>query len=170
MATGDETDPELMTSGEKRFSYDKVIRKKNRILLTDKTSRPNNGNGGIGTHRPGHNLDKIPEHALSKVKQGGEMNGSKSASHKTIKLNEEELAFLIDYRRLEDLEREKGIKFFECIGDPPATDKFVNSIETKRDNFMLNTDNKMRSKDTNRFATEINNDKVCVPTKNQITS
>ena len=38
------------------------------------------------------------------------MNASKSASHKTIKLNEDELAFLMDYRRLEDLEREKGIK------------------------------------------------------------
>ena len=98
------------------------------------------------------------------------MIASKSASHKTIKLNEDELAFLMDYRRLEDLEREKGIKFFECIGDPPATDKFVNVIETKRDNFMLNTNNKMRTKDTHRFATEINNDKVCVPTINQITS
>jgi hypothetical protein len=27
----------------------------------------------------------------------------------------------VNYRRLEDLEREKGIKFFQCIGDPPHT-------------------------------------------------
>jgi len=33
-----------------------------------------------------------------------------------------ELQFLKEFRKLEDLEREKGIKFFECIGDPPATD------------------------------------------------
>jgi len=76
----------------------------------------------------------------------------------------------MDYRRLEDLEREKGIKFFECIGDAPVTDKFVNGIEVKRDNFMLDTNNKMRKKDINRFSTEINNDKVCVPTVNQMTS
>ena len=61
------------------------------------------------------------------------MDGSKSVtSQKMIKLSEDELAFLMDYRRLEDLEREKGIKFFECIGDPPATDKFINGIEVKR--------------------------------------
>jgi hypothetical protein len=30
----------------------------------------------------------------------------------------------MDYRKLEDLDREKGIKFFECVGDPPMTDKF----------------------------------------------
>jgi len=41
MATGDETDPELMNVTEKRYAYDKVIKRKNRILLTDKTSRPN---------------------------------------------------------------------------------------------------------------------------------
>jgi len=40
------------------------------------------------------------------------------------KLSEDELAFLMDYRKLEDLEREKGIKFFECVGDPPMTDEF----------------------------------------------
>jgi hypothetical protein len=37
-------------------------------------------------------------------------------------MTEDEKSFLIDYRKLEDLEREKGIKFFECVGDPPATD------------------------------------------------
>ena len=41
-----------------------------------------------------------------------------------MKMSEEELKFLKEYRALEDLEREKGIKFFECIGDPPATDEF----------------------------------------------
>jgi len=29
--------------------------------------------------------------------------------------------FIKEYRHLEDLEREKGIKFFQCIGDPPIT-------------------------------------------------
>jgi hypothetical protein len=37
-------------------------------------------------------------------------------------MSQAELKFLKEFRKLEDLEREKGIKFFECIGDPPATD------------------------------------------------
>ena len=47
-------------------------------------------------------------------------------------MTEDEKMFLMDYRKLEDLEREKGIKFFECVGDPPATDQFINHIEVKR--------------------------------------
>jgi hypothetical protein len=45
-----------------------------------------------------------------------------------MNLSPDELSFLKEYRRLEDLEREKGIKFFECVGDPPATDMFVSGI------------------------------------------
>jgi hypothetical protein len=37
-----------------------------------------------------------------------------------------------DYRKLEELEREKGIKFFECIGDPPITQDTVDTILDKR--------------------------------------
>jgi len=40
---------------------------------------------------------------------------------KNIKLSKEEQNFIKEYRRLEDLEREKGIKFFQCVGDPPIT-------------------------------------------------
>lgn len=56
----------------------------------------------------------------------------------TMKLTEDEKNFLTEYRRLEDLEREKGIKFFECIGDPPASEEFVHGIETKRQNYIEN--------------------------------
>lgn len=52
------------------------------------------------------------------------------------KLSEDELAFLMDYRRLEDLEREKGIKFFECVGDPPMTDEAKNDVEASRSGFV----------------------------------
>jgi hypothetical protein len=41
---------------------------------------------------------------------------------KNVKLSKAETEFIKEYRRLEDLEREKGIKFFECIGDPPITE------------------------------------------------
>jgi len=43
-------------------------------------------------------------------------------------LTDDEFSFLKEYRRLEELERQKGIKFFECIGDPPATDEFKTGI------------------------------------------
>ncbi len=44
---------------------------------------------------------------------------------KNVKLSKDETDFLKDYRRLEDLEREKGIKFFQCIGDAPITKGYI---------------------------------------------
>lgn len=84
-------------------------------------------------------------------------------------MTEEEKQFLQDYRKLEDLEREKGIKFFECIGDPPATDEFIDGVKVKRQNFILNKEEEMRLNDISRFTTEINADKVVVPTKLEMT-
>lgn len=85
-------------------------------------------------------------------------------------MTEEEKHFLTDYRKLEDLEREKGIKFFECIGDPPASDVFIEGVQVKRQNFIDNKEEQMRTNDVNRFTTEINADKVVVPTKLDMTS
>lgn len=47
------------------------------------------------------------------------------ANLKSVKMSAEETGFLMEYRRLEDLEREKGIKFFQCVGDEPHTKEFV---------------------------------------------
>ena len=80
-----------------------------------------------------------------------------------MNLTADELAFLKEYRRLEDLERQKGIKFFECCGDPPATDEFVEGVSSKRQNFITDNLDKMRDQDCHRFETEINRDKVIVP-------
>ena len=60
------------------------------------------------------------------------------AMAKSMKLSEVEMKFLKQYRTLEDLEREKGIKFFECVGDPPATEEFVEDKKVMRDNFIAN--------------------------------
>lgn len=54
------------------------------------------------------------------------------------------MKFLKQYRTLEDLEREKGIKFFECVGDPPATEEFVEEKKVMRDNFITNKKDNMR--------------------------
>ena len=47
---------------------------------------------------------------------------------KSVKLSVDEQDFIKQYRKLEELEREKGIKFFQCVGDPPHTDQFINGI------------------------------------------
>ena len=78
------------------------------------------------------------------------------------------MKFLKSYRTLEDLEREKGIKFFECIGDPPATDEFVQNIDVKRQNFISNEKNQMRAREVDRFEAEINKDFVVVPVNNEM--
>lgn len=82
-------------------------------------------------------LDKIPETSFKKKSEPTSRSNqtvkgkAKGAAGETglkneqmAKLSEDELAFLMDYRKLEALEREKGIKFFECVGDPPMTDEF----------------------------------------------
>ena len=51
---------------------------------------------------------------------------------KNVKLSAEEQEFIKEYRTLEELEREKGIKFFQCVGDPPHDQEFVESIENRR--------------------------------------
>ena len=68
-------------------------------------------------------LDKLPEKSLSQsrataVKTDIDQDFPRL---KTDKLTKEEIVFIKEYRRLEELEREKGIKFFQCIGDPPIT-------------------------------------------------
>lgn len=123
----------------------------------------------------GQKLDKIPERSFKKSTTRKAPAGTpdaleeKSIGGKTKKLTSEELAFLKQFRHLEELEREKGIKFFECIGDPPATDDFVENVQVLRNNFIENKKDRMREEDCNRFSTVINSDKVVVPTNIDIT-
>jgi len=114
----------------------------------------------------GQVLDKIPEKSFKKKEAATqeEKVEDKLANLKSMKLSEDELTFLKEYRRLEDLEREKGIKFFECIGDPPSTDEFINGVKDKRSLLIEQGLNKMRMEDVGRFAVEVNKDKVVVPT------
>jgi hypothetical protein len=72
--------------------------------------------GGVAVHEPGQHIDKQP---APKPKQGGEFKGIPIIAERTAmrRLTEDELLFLIDYRRLQNLEKEKQLKFFVCIGD-----------------------------------------------------
>ena len=76
----------------------------------------------------------------------------------------DEQDFIKQYRKLEELEREKGIKFFQCIGDPPHLDEFVTGVEDKRKNMIENDQAEMRNQDCTRFSTSLDRDKVVVDT------
>jgi hypothetical protein len=75
---------------------------------------------------------------------------------KNIKLSPDEQQFIKEYRRLEELEREKGIKFFQCLGDPPHTEQFVREVENKRRDYITQDLVEMRQNDCTRFSTVIN--------------
>ena len=83
-------------------------------------------------------LQKLPEkYATSKENQGvgGIVKTDNTLINlKNVKLTESEQRFIKEYRRLEELEREKGIKFFQCVGDEPHTEEFVKMIQDRRDN------------------------------------
>ena len=83
---------------------------------------------------------------------------------KSVKLSVDEQEFIKQYRKLEELEREKGIKFFQCVGDPPHTEQFVDNIEHKRKMLIRNEQNTMREQDCTRFSSEFDRDKVVVDT------
>lgn len=77
-------------------------------------------------------------------------------------MSAEETNFLMEYRRLEELEREKGIKFFQCVGDEPHTEQFVQTIDDTREGLIQKRKECMRDKDSHRFVTEVDSDKVVV--------
>jgi len=83
---------------------------------------------------------------------------------KNVKLSRDETDFIKEYRRLEELEREKGIKFFQCVGDPPITEKYVGYIQEKRAAIKSTKEAEMRARDIARFAPNIDADKVVVDT------
>jgi hypothetical protein len=83
---------------------------------------------------------------------------------KNMKLSKDEATHLKEYRRLEELERQKGIKFFECIGDEPITDNTIDGIDSKRKLMIDDKNNQMRDEDCHRYKMEIDTDKVVVDT------
>lgn len=102
-------------------------------MLTDKSSRPDREMRAGGVQ--GQTLAKIPENSFKRKttkKEEAQSTDKLASLPKSMKMSDTERAFLQEYRALEELEREKGIKFFECIGDPPATVDFVNGVKVMR--------------------------------------
>lgn len=119
-----------------------VVKKtKSRTLLQKKSKKRPASRGG--------KLKKIDQSRLSKTgaKQISELGeGTKRSEAETVKpvgeeekktvdkLNEEERGFLVEYRDLEKLDREKEIKFFSCIGDPASSTQAIQGFSDVRDN------------------------------------
>jgi len=149
------------------------IRKtKTRTLLTNKKDMMRTSS------KAGVRLEKIPDDALSKTQNYG-VNKDKSFSVEPMERNTigggnddkdlflsktpkqggsvsnritvMEQNFIKEYRHLEELEREKGIKFFQCIGDPPITKDTVQSIKDQRATFIAEVQEFMRDRDVRRF-------------------
>ena len=49
-----------------------------------------------------------------------------------IHMNADEVKFTMQYRKIEVEQREKGIKFFVCIGDKPHTKEFKSALKDRR--------------------------------------
>jgi hypothetical protein len=114
-----------------------VKKTKTRTLLTNKKDAMRTSS------RAGVRLDKIPEgavktfgasssiqkaYSVEPVDRGmdtavgaGTDNNQTLPTLKNQKITRQEQNFIKEYRHLEELEREKGIKFFQCVGDPPIT-------------------------------------------------
>lgn len=107
-------------------------------------------------------FSKVGETALQHPTDGGQQ--SILANLKGVKLSFDEQEFIKEYRKLEELEREKGIKFFQCVGDPPHTKEFVESIDAKRKQIIDDGLREMREQDCTRFDTCIDQEKVVVNT------
>ena len=87
-----------------------------------------------------------------------------------MKMSQTEADFFQEFKKLEILEKEKGIKFFECVGDPPITDEFVENVNVKRQNYIQDGLDHMRDRDVARFTTQVDTDKPVIPVKNEIVS
>ncbi len=83
---------------------------------------------------------------------------------KTVKLSEDEQSFIRNYRQIEEVEREKGIKFFRCIGDQPHTEQFVAGIQAGRAKQIEDGKALLRECDINRYKPEVDKDFVVVDT------
>jgi len=91
-------------------------------------------------------------------------NNNVSMSLKNQKISPLEQNFIKEYRHLEDLEREKGIKFFQCVGDAPITVETRQSIKEQRDRFIAEVREFMRDTDVRRFRHAFDSDRVIVET------
>ena len=80
-------------------------------------------------------MDKFDNEDIRKlnyIEPGQDHYDEEQKYMRNIMANPEELQFLKDYRKLEDLEKDKYTKFFICIGDPKLTLEFRKRLINSR--------------------------------------
>ena len=80
------------------------------------------------------------------------------------KLKDDEVEYVLDYRNLEALDREKEIKFFTCIGEESATEGQIRTYEEERVEKIEKKNTENRQKDVSLYKSEYNKDQVVVAT------
>jgi hypothetical protein len=172
--------PDKITSEDQAAQEYDVKKTKTRTLLTNKKEAMRTSS------RAGVRLDKIPDSHLSFSKaeksqtkafsvdpmdRSLELGAPKdqtlaslTPNLKNQKISVMEQNFIKEYRHLEDLEREKGIKFFQCIGDAPITKETIHSIKDQRAKFIADVREFMRDADVRRFKHTYDSDRVVVET------
>ena len=80
------------------------------------------------------------------------------------KLKDDEVEYVLDYRNLEALDREKEIKFFTCIGEESATEGQIRKYEEERVEKIEKKNTENRQKDVSLYKSEYNKDQVVVAT------
>lgn len=160
---------------EDKSEYSTDIKKtKSKTLLRNKpkyTKRPTSGvklkkidqsqlsisQKDIGTARK--SLQKTDRTALGATEIAPE--GDTFAALK-IKLTPEQQDFITKYRKLEELDKVKEIKFFRCLGDPPITSEEIEDYKKKREEFIK--EQEYRKYENIQYNTETDQDRVVVDT------
>jgi hypothetical protein len=126
-----------------------------KLKQIDKTKLSTFRNDGEGTARKSDHPDTARKSEFKETLDEGFL------TLKT-KLTADEQEFISKYRQLEELDKVKEIKFFECLGDPPITSEDIEFYKEKRQNFIDDT-NMQRFKNT-KYITEADTDRVIVDT------
>jgi len=149
---------------------------RNESQMEDTTSKPKTLLGKKSTQyskRPGSGvkLKKIDKKQLTTQRTSGLESTRKSmvsddmeegfTTFKT-KLTPQEQEFIAKYRQLEELDKVKEIKFFECLGDPPMTTEEIEYYQQNRKEFIEAFN--MQRFDNTRYTTETDTDMVIVDT------
>ena len=104
------------------------------------------------------------ETARSKIMTGRSELQETKVTGIQAKLREEEWEFLADYKNLEELDREKEIKFFPCQGDPAMTNDQEKYFRNKRLVKITWQEAARWEADTTRYSTGVDGGQAIVDT------
>lgn len=73
-----------------------------------------------------------------------------------------ERAYLDHFNQVSQLDKDKEIRFFECIGDIPIKQETINSIMQERQYYLQQKLNEMQNKGITRYALQLDQDSAIV--------